>query len=372
MIKQSVPFIDLKRSCVRDPKFYDEIREIVSLCNFSGGPTIEKFESMISERLLIKHAVGCANGTDALQIALKALDIGPGDKVIIPDLTFWATCEAVVTVGAEPVILDIELDTFSIDPQLLENFLKKSQVKALILVNLYGGASKHINEISSMCKNYGVFLIQDNAQAYGVKFKGESIFKNYADICTTSFYPAKVLGAAGDAGAIFSNNDELALKARMIANHGRKDHYSYDYFGYNSRIDVMQASYLMYKLQVIDLEIKSRVYTNITYHNYIDNAALKIFSFPEEISGNGYLNVMLLNSKEQRISMEDCLKRNGIGYGRVYPETISEQSICKKFQVISKGNAEMISKTILNLPLFPGITDDEISHVVNSVNNCKL
>ncbi len=372
MLKQSVPFIDLKRSSIRDQKFFDDIREAVSSCNFSGGPTIEKFERLISERLSIKHAIGCANGTDALQIALKALNIGPGDKVIVPDLTFWATCEAVVTVGAEPVILDIEMETFSIDPHLLEDYLKKTKVKALILVNLYGGASKYIAEISSMCKFYGVKLIQDNAQAYGVKYDNESIFQNYADICTTSFYPAKVLGAAGDAGAILTNCDELVLKARKIANHGRKDHYSYEYFGYNSRIDVLQAIYLIYKLQGIDLEIKSRLQTNLEYLHKINHPALKVFAFPGVISGNGYLNVILLNSEEQRISMEENLRKNGIGYGRVYPETISEQGICKKFLSISKGNAKKLSRTILNLPLFPGITEDEISYVVNSVNNCNL
>lgn len=222
MLKLSIPFIDLKRSRVRDPKFHVDVMDAVNACNFSGGSIIENFESIIAEKLSIKHAIGCANGTDAIQIALKALDIGPGDKVIIPNLTFWATCEAVVTVGAEPVILDIELETFAIDPGLLIDFLKVNKVKALILVNLYGGASKYIQDISDICKSYGIFLIQDNAQAFGVKVKGHSIFENYADISTTSFYPAKVLGAAGDAGAIFTNCDDLALKIRKIANHGGK------------------------------------------------------------------------------------------------------------------------------------------------------
>jgi dTDP-4-amino-4,6-dideoxygalactose transaminase len=372
MLSQSVPFIDLTRSAIRQPQFYEDVKKIVHNCSFSGAPIIEEFECEIAHKLSVNYAIGCANGTDALQIALRALNIGAADKVIIPNLTFWATCEAVVNVGAEPVIVDIELETFALDPNLLEVAIRESNIKAVILVNLYGGASKYIAEISRICRDNGIYLIQDNAQAYGVKYKGESIFKEFSDISTISFYPAKVLGAAGDAGALFTNSGKLAGMARKIANHGRKNHYSYEFFGYNSRIDAIQALYLVYKLRLIDTEIGLRVSAEFLYKDKIKNNIVKIFSFPEDVKVNGYLNIALLDSKEARVLMEEYLRNQKIGYGRVYPETISHQEICKDFKKILNGNAQKISDTILNLPLFAGMSNDEILHVVDSVNDFQL
>lgn len=367
-----IPFIDLKRSSVSGHEILSKISNSLENCNFSGGVEVEKFERALESKLNVKNVVSCGNGTDALQLALKALDIGKGDNVIVPNLTFWATCEAVVNMGAEPIIVDIEERTFALDPSLVEDAILKFKPKALIVVNLYGGCSTHLEDIFHLALKHGVKVIHDNAQAFGVAYDGISIFQKFSDISTLSFYPAKVLGAAGDAGAVLTSSDNLAKKIRQLANHGRKDHYSYDYFGFNSRLDSIQALYLNEKLALIDAEIQSRKQADEFYFQNIKSDFLSIYAWENRIKNNGYLNISLCNDRLIREKIESILVAEGIGFGRVYPETISSQAVCRNFPNIETGVSEKISKIIINLPLFSGITQNELQYVVSKVNGIQL
>lgn len=360
----NVPFIDLKRDRIDQLSLINDVQEIFVQKSFSGGEFVTRLESSLENVFSVNHCVGCANGTDALQIALKSIGVGPGDKVIIPNLTFWATCEAVVNVGAEPIVIDVETETFAIDPNILSSAIDKYRASCVILVNLYGVASKYLNEIVEICQSKGVLLVGDNAQAAFVEVDNRPIF-SYFDVSTISFYPAKVLGASGDAGAIFYSNKDLADKARSLINHGRESHYGYKFFGYNSRIDSIEACYLIHRLKYIKESIEKRVEC---LNEYKDKIELNVYKNPANILSNGYLNVTLCDSEEQRISLETLLANNKIGYGRVYPSTIMQQKPALNQQNLLNGNADSICSRIINLPVFPGITSSEISYVVEKVN----
>jgi UDP-2-acetamido-2-deoxy-ribo-hexuluronate aminotransferase len=362
-----IPFIDLKRNNNLDRFFFQNIKKFFNKKIFSGGEIIDKLESKLAKKLDTKYCVSCANGTDALQIALRSLKIGKGDKVLVSNNTFWATLEAVINVGADPIICDIELKTFGYDLTLVKKILKKYKIKAIISANLYGGCSENLPQIDALCKKKNIFHIQDNAQAFGVKLQNKSIF-NYGIISTVSFYPAKVLGASGDAGAIFTNNKKIYEIAKKVRNHGRKTHYSYDYYGFNSRTDCIHALYILHRLNFIDKEIKDRVQKNLIYKNNLINKNLNFHSWDNKIKFNGYLNMIICKEKAIRFKLEKKLIKNKIGYGRVYPETLCSQKINYKIKKELNGNSQYLCDRIINLPLFPGIKKKEILKVIEIIN----
>ena len=190
---------------------------------FIGGAEVATLESRLQQSLHVAHAISCANGTDAIQLALRAVGVGAGDTVLVPNVTFWATFEAVVNVGAHPVTVDADIRDGGVCFESFERALREIRPKAALVAHLYGWGSARLNDLRALCRQHGVPLIEDGAQAYGVTYQGAPIFQG-ADISTTSFYPAKVLGAAGDGGAVFTDNAELADKVRRLGNHGRTAH----------------------------------------------------------------------------------------------------------------------------------------------------
>lgn len=332
-----IPFIDLKRfenNLIEE--YTKKITEMVKNTQFIGGKEVEEIEEKLKNDNNVAYAITCANGTDALQLALRSAGVQQGDKVLLPDLTFWATFEAIVNVGAEPITIDISLDDLQMDFELFQEAVETFHPKAAILVHLYGWASCRILEFREYAKQKQIILIEDGAQSYGVKINGESVYKN-AFLSTISFYPAKVFGAAGDGGAVLTNNKEISEIVRSLSNHGRRSHYSYDYVGWNSRLDAFQAAFLNLNFPYIKQRIEARKKISEQYRIDLKKMGLNPFQpkglvtqyNPEnkndvQIEENGYLNVIFIE-KEKREKLIEHLKKHQIGYGVVYPETISEQ-----------------------------------------------
>ena len=367
----TIPFIDLKRF---EPDFLDrwieKIRELSVNTRFMGGPEIEQLEKSLAQDCGVSHAIGCANGTDALQLALRAAGVGPGDVVLLPDFTFWATFEAIVNVGGRPVTVDVSPDDLQLDFDLFVRAVEEHKARFAMVVHLYGWGSARLAQLRQFCKEKKVTLVEDGAQAYGVSYQGRSIYQD-AEISTISFYPAKVFGAAGDAGAVLTSNPEFAARIRSMANHGRSDHYSYQYVGWNSRIDTLQAAYLNLVHEHLDRRLESRRNAAAFYREKLSDCnSFRCATPPDGYVENGYLNVLVFEPGK-RADAEQTLKDNGIGFGIVYPGAMSDQEASGPVIAGRAGGdvARDMASRVLSLPLFAYMTEDELEQVVSVVQN---
>lgn len=345
--------------------------ELLKNGHFVGGPVVGQFETDLKTYTQTAFALGCANGTDAIQVALRAAGVEKNDKVLIPDMTFWATFEAVVNVGAVPYTIDVSKETLHLTLASVKEGVEKFNPKALLLVHLYGWACPETVEIRKYCKEKNVILVEDCAQAIGVKISGESLLKN-AYVATTSFYPAKVLGASGDAGGIFSTEQKIADTSRILVNHGRTGHYDHGMIGWNSRLGAYEAAFMVEALKHLDARLESRRHVCAEYRNKITNPALTFLKPSKDVWENGYLSVAVM-SPETRPAFTEYLKKNDIGFGTVYPGAMSVQpgAAAHLGGKISHGHAEWIAKSIINLPCFAYMKQEEIDYVIEKVNQFK-
>jgi UDP-2-acetamido-2-deoxy-ribo-hexuluronate aminotransferase len=367
-----VPFIDILRY---ENGFYETVTakaaELIKNGHFVGGPVVGQFEAAIRDYTKTAFALGCANGTDAIQVALRAAGVEKNDRVLLPDMTFWATFESVVNVGAVPYTIDVSRETLHLTLASVKEGIEKFTPKALLLVHLYGWACPETAEIRTYCREKNVLVIEDCAQAIGVKLNGESLLAK-AHVATTSFYPAKVLGASGDAGGIFSAEQKIADTARILVNHGRTGHYDHGLIGWNSRLGAYEAAFMVEALKHLDARLESRRKVCSAYRERITNPALKFLAPAGDVWENGYLSVALM-TPETRPAFIEYLKKNDIGYGTVYPGAMSAQPGASAHigGKISHGHAEWIAKSIINLPAFAYMTDAEVDYVVETVNGFK-
>lgn len=368
MSTQQVPFITLNRF---EPGFRDEflkgVSELFDKTQFVGGPVVGEMEASLAAFTKSKHAIGCANGTDAIQIALRAVGVNKNDKVLVPDMTFWATFEAVVNVGANPVTVDVNRETCHWDLPTFKKAVEQFKPKAAVMVHLYGWASADTLEIRKFAKEAGVLLIEDGAQCFGTEIEGQSILGS-ALIATTSFYPAKVLGASGDAGAIFTTSDEYAKNCRTLINHGRTDHYSHGMIGWNSRIGAYESLFLKLSLKHIQARIDSRMKAVNFYQEALQGLPYKPVRSGGNVKENGYCQVGMIDPS-LRPALIETLKKANIGHGVIYPGAMSKQSGAEAHLAgkIDNGNAHHISQSVLNLPCFAYITTDELQYVCDTV-----
>lgn len=364
----SVPFIDLKRFESGFLKAWeDKLREMTANTAFIGGSEVENLEKTLREENRVSQAVSCANGTDALQLALRALGVGPGDWVLLPDNTFWATFEAIVNVGGIPCTVDINPVDLQMDFNIFRQAAEKIKPKAAILVHLYGWASADLQNFREYCREQKIPLLEDGAQCYGVKADGKSIYQD-ADISTISFYPAKVFGAAGDAGAVLTQDEELAFRVRTLSNHGRASHYEYGMCGWNSRMDSLQAAFLNLAHSHLEKRLESRRQFAKRYRLELARIGVRCVDSPPNIEENGYLNATI-HKPEIRVRLIEHLKTKGIGHGIVYPGSISDQRGGQGLLGEKFGGAEArkLSQSIISLPLFPYMTDEEFDEVIGAV-----
>jgi dTDP-4-amino-4,6-dideoxygalactose transaminase len=316
--------------------------------------------------------VGCANGTDAIQVALRSVGVNKNDKVLVPDMTFWATFEAVVNVGANPITVDVNRKTCHWDLEIFKNAVETFKPKAAVMVHLYGWASPETFEIRDFAKKNNVLLVEDGAQCFGTEIDKQSVLGT-ALIATTSFYPAKVLGASGDAGAIFTNDEKLSQICRILVNHGRTDHYSHGLIGWNSRIGAYESLFLKLSLPFIESRLESRRRAIQYYNENLQGLPFKPQLAASNIRENGYCAVGMIDAA-LRPKLIEALKKANVGYGIIYPGAMSLQQGAKEHLAgkIDFENAHHISQSVLNLPCFAHITEEELAYVCKVVKNALL
>ena len=366
-----LPFIDLKRHELGfHERLMGKFHSITSSSQFIGGAEVSEFETRLQSTVGVSHAVTCANGTDAIQLALRAVGVGAGDSVLVPNVTFWATFEAVVNVGARPVTVDADLTDGGVCFDAFSKAIKEVMPKAALVAHLYGWGSTRLLDLRALCREEGVVLVEDGAQAFGARFRGKSIYKG-ADVATTSFYPAKVLGGAGDGGAVFTDDAELAHKVRRLGNHGRIEHYGYGDVGWNSRLDSLQAAFLNLSLDHLEARILSRRAAVSFYQKHLSAIGIQTMDAPSDYDENGYCNVCLVPDSELKAKLEARLKVEGIGFGNIYPSVMSEQPGAAAYLKGHFGGqvGERLCSSVLNLPLFPYITEAEMLSAVEVVRD---
>lgn len=368
-----VPFIDLKRSfldCSTD--ILAGWQDVLEHAEFVGGKRVAEFERNLKDNLGVQSALACANGTDAIVLALQASGIKSGMKVALPNLTFWATYEAVIQIGAIPVLIDICNEDLQMDFDELVSAHRKLKLDAVLTAHLYGWASRRLGDLRTYCASQKIPLIEDGAQAFGVQYEGESIFKN-ALIATLSFYPAKVLGGAMDGGAIVGTEKNWIETARSLANHGRSEHYQFARVGWNSRMGGLQATFLSKMLERLPNALASRRNCLENYRKAFANSentpkGIKLFVPPANIIGNGYLATLTWEG-ENGESAAKLFTSQGIGCARVYPQTILEQTCVPKdiLRVSELSRSLRFVKQVVNIPLFAYMTEEECAFVISVV-----
>lgn len=329
---------------------------------FIQGKKLEKFEEEFAEYCGTKYCVGVGNGLDALRLILQACDIGHGDEVLVPSNTFIATVLAISYVGATPVFVEPDEDTLLINPKLIEEKIT-SKTKAIMVVHLYGRIAE-METIMQIAKKHNLRVFEDAAQAHGVCRNGIRAGA-WGDAAAFSFYPGKNLGALGDAGAVTTNNKELADKIRALGNYGSKIKYKHEYKGVNSRLDELQAAFLSVKLKHLDRWTEERQAIADRYYAEIKNGKINLPAYSKE---NVYHIFPVLT--EYREELQNFLEEKGVHTLIHYPTAIHLQEAYKDMDLAEGAYpiAEKICANELSIPLYPGMTDEEVEYVINCIN----
>jgi dTDP-4-amino-4,6-dideoxygalactose transaminase len=361
---QRIPMVNLHRQYLSLKAEIDEaIQSVLDGCDFVMGEAVSEFESRLSEYLGAKFAVGCASGTDALQIALMALGVGPGDEVITSPFTFVATAETIVLLGASPVYVDIDPRTWNIDANLIADRITP-RTKVIIPVHLFGQPAE-MAPILSLARENGLRVIEDSAQAIGARYEDQAA-GTLGDIGALSFYPSKNLGAYGDAGAIVSNSPELAEKCRMISLHGSKTQYHHEVLGVNSRLDSLQAAILRVKLKHLEGWTRARIRVAHRYDEGLQGLDL-VLPYHAPHSRHVYYQYSIRSSR--RDALADFLTHKGIAHAIYYPVPLHLQPAYRPFAEsgIRFPVAEKVAKEIISLPMFPELEDSEIEIITSAL-----
>ncbi len=331
---------------------------------YIDGKEDEYFEKIFADYCGTKHCIGVGNGLDALMLILKAIGIGVGDEVIVPANTYIATALAVTYVGAKPVFVEPNISTFNIDPQMIEKSITK-KTKAIMPVHLYGQACD-MELILQIAEEYDLKIIEDCAQAHGATYRGKKV-GSFGMAAGFSFYPGKNLGALGDAGAVVTDNEELAKKIRALGNYGSDYKYHHIYKGNNSRLDELQAAFLSAKLPLLEKMNEERRRIAGRYLEELNNPEIILPFVPE--SNVPVWHIFAIRCK-RREELEQWLKDRSIGTNKHYPIPIHMQEAYADlgYKMGDFPIAEEISSTELSLPMYYGMRDDEINYVIDTIN----
>lgn len=358
-----IPMVDLKKQYdLIKEEINLSIQEVLNSMQFILGKKVSEFENNCASYLGVKHAIACASGTDALQIALMALDIRPGDEVITTPFTFVATAETIAILGAVPVYTDIDERTYNINPAKIEDAITK-KTKAIIPVHLYG-QSADMDSIMEIADRHDLFVIEDSAQAFGTEYKNKKIC-GFGNIATTSFFPSKNLGAYGDAGMIFTLDEGLAQKLRMIALHGSKERYIHEVLGINSRMDTLQAAVLNVKLKYIDEWNRARAENAELYCRRLKDADV-ILPYVAEYSTHIYHQFTI--RVKDRIGLQKHLNEKEIPSAVHYPVPLHLQPAFKsKTRKFNLPVSEKVAAEVISLPMFPELTEEQIDYISSAI-----
>lgn len=362
-------FIDLDRQYAKlQPKIDARIRSVLEHGRFILGPEVEELEEKLAAYVAVNHVIGVGNGTDALLLALMALNVGVGDAVFVPSFTFFATAEPIRLLGATPVFVDVDVSTFNIDCGSLEETIKsekssgKHNLCGVIAVDLFGLPAPYI-ELTAIAKRHDLFLIEDGAQAFGGALDGRRVCA-FGDLATTSFFPAKPLGCYGDGGAIFTNNEKLATRIRSLRVHGQgTDKYDNVRVGLNSRLDTIQAAILLEKLGVFEDELSMRNAVADQYRNFL----ISDFIVPSVPAGvkSSWAQFTIRSKKLSREIIQERLKKHNIPTAVYYRKPLHLQPAFAEldYEIGSLPISEMLSKEVFSLPMHPYLSHEEIQSV---------
>ena len=375
---KKIEMVDLKGQYQKiQSKVDDSVLNTINSASFINGPQVKNFQKHLEKYLGVKHVIPCANGTDALQIALMALGLKPGDEVITPDFTYASTIEVILLLGLTPVLVDIDIDTFNIDVSGIKNAIN-SKTKAIIPVHLFGQVAS-MNEILEIAQENDLYIIEDNAQSLGSNFTFKDGSKKKAGtighIGTTSFFPSKNLGAYGDGGAIFTEDDDLAHTLRGIVNHGMYVRYYHDLVGVNSRLDSIQASILDIKLDHLDDYNNSRLIAASKYTlRFKDQSNIITPIRVGENDSHVFHQYTLRILNRNRDELVKYLNDRSIPCGIYYPVPLHLQKAYKsnRYDQSDFKVTNQVVKEVISLPMHTELTDDQIdyisSHVINFLN----
>src|SRR6266571_1460729 len=365
----NVPFMELKREHEILRKDLQKVwDDVLDSTGFIGGAAVEGFETAFAAFCEVKHAVGVGNGTDALLLALKALGIGPGDEVITAANSFVATAEAIVHCGATPVFVDIDHKTYNIDVNQIEDHIT-TRTKAIIPVHLYGQPAD-MDAVLSVAKLYGLRVIEDAAQAHGARYHGRRA-GSMGDAACFSFYPAKNLGACGDAGAVVTNNASVANALRRLRDHGGLRKYEHDIVGHNSRLDSVQAAVLQVKLKHLDERNQARRRRAQVYDRMLSQIPGIVTPFvPDGIESVYHLYVIRIEEGD-RDALQAYLADCGVQTGIHYPAPIHRTRAFAGFASRACPVAERYAARIISLPMYPEIKEHQMGYIADTLNAYK-
>lgn len=361
-----VKFLDLKSQYQSiKPEIDKAIQNVIENSAFIGGEHVAQFEDSFSNYVGTDYCIGVGNGTDALEIAIEALDMPIGSEIIVPANSFIASSEAVTRSGHRVVFVDIDSESYVISIEDLKKRITP-KTKAIMAVHLYGHPCD-MDELAKIAKEYNLYIIEDCAQAHGAEYKGKRV-GGIGDIATFSFYPGKNLGAYGDGGAITTNNLELSVQCRKIANHGRTAKYDHDFEGRNSRLDSLQAAILNVKLKYLDSWIDKRIQVADKYLLELDKVEGIIFPVKQDWAKQAYhLFVIRTNRRDE---LKSYLAEKDIQTGIHYPISLPK---LKAYQYTKQANDQMFANAsdalLLSLPIGEHLTDKDIAHVTNTVKS---
>lgn len=357
----NVPFVDLKAqySTIRD-EIHAAMDNILKNTAFIGGKPVAEFEKAFAAYSGAAYCVGTSSGTSALHMALHVCGVGPGDEVITVPNTFIATTEAISQTGAAFKLVDVDRHSFNMDPNLVEAAIT-GKTKAIMPVHLYGQPAD-VDALLAIGKKHGIQVIADSAQAHGAVFKGKKMGEGVRAACF-SFYPGKNLGAYGDAGALITNEEELAEQARSLIDHGRKDKYAHSSEGYNYRLDALQAAILHVKLGHLDQWIENRRRVASRYRELLESLPIEV---ARESEGCTHVYHIFSVFHDERDRLRDYLEKKGIASGIHYPIPLHLQEAYSHLGM-KKGDfpvSEKLADRQMSLPVFPEMTDEQIEGVV--------
>ncbi|MEO2148274.1 MAG: DegT/DnrJ/EryC1/StrS family aminotransferase [Flavobacteriaceae bacterium] len=349
-----------------------EIKKVLKSATFINGPIVKEFELNLKDFLGTKNVIPCANGTDALQVALMSLGVEKGDEVITTNFSFASTIEVILLLGLKPILVDIDPKTFNIDPTMIEKRIT-NKTRAIIPVHLYGQSCR-MNEIMEIAKRNKLFVIEDNAQALGSKVKLSNSTKvmsgTIGDIGTTSFFPSKNLGGYGDGGAIFTNSDDLALKIRGIVNHGMYKRYYHDEIGVNSRLDSIQAAILNVKLKYLNVYNNRRIDAANDYNSRLESINEIEIPYIESSTDSHIFHQYTIKVKNgRRDKLAEFLSSKEIPHGIYYPLGFHEQKAYKNNFNQSENfeNTNIVKDQVISLPMHTELSKSQIDFICNSV-----
>ncbi len=364
-----IPMTDLKIQYENIKSEIDAaIGSVIENSSFILGKDLADFEAQVASYLGVKYALGVGSGTDALVLSLEAMGIKEGDEVITTPFTFIATAEAIVRVGARPVFVDIDENTYNIDPAKIEEKIT-ARTKAIIPVHLYGLACD-MDKIMSIAKKRNLKILEDCAQSFGSLYKDKKV-GSIGDCGAMSFFPAKTLGCYGDGGMVITNDEGIASRIKMLRNHGSSAKYYYTAHGFNSRLDTIQAAILRVKLKYIDKWINQRIKNALLYNDLLSKSKdIATPCIPKETKHTfNYYTIRIKNNKRDQV--QSALRENGIPSAVYYPLSLHLQEIYKDlgYKNATFPVSEAAQNEVLSLPMYPELTEKQIQQIADIIRS---